>query len=56
MVFDCIKGKEVDFGTNELKWNQWRRGRGGQGGPWPPLKKICRMISTLVGNFEIYNC
>ena len=24
---------------------------GGPGGPWPPLEKICRIISMLVGNF-----
>ena len=36
--------------------NQWRRGRGGPGGAMAPLKKICRMISMLVGNFEIYIC
>ena len=34
---------------------QWRRGRGG-GTAMAPLKKICRIISILVGNVLVHIC
>ena len=49
-----IKPSNISISVNYLKSvAPWP---GGPGGPWPPLKKICRMISMLVGNFEIYIC